>query len=286
MGSVDEPLDTSPVLLGAPFDGTTSFMPGARFGPRRIREVSDGLESYSPTLRRDLEELRFADLGDLELPFGNPPKALELIEDALRPIYQAGRLPVMLGGEHTVTLAGVRAALATHPDLIIIQFDAHADLREEYCGESVSHATVMRRITEILGGERVYQFGIRSGTREEFEFGREQTRFFPGNGLEGVLRAATEELGERPVYLTVDIDVVDPAFAPGTGTPEPGGWTSSELFDALLAIRDLNVIGCDLVEVCPAAEHGIVTSILGAKVVREMLLAFGLPQGLARGEKA
>lgn len=259
-------------------------MPGTRFGPRRIREVSDGLESYSPELRRDLEELGLLDLGDLELPFGNPPKALKMIEDALRPIFQAGRLPVMLGGEHTVTLAAVRAALVVHPDLIIIQFDAHADLREKYCGEHISHATVMRRIAEKLGGERVYQFGIRSGTREEFEFGREQTRFFPGNGLAGVLRAATEELGERPVYLTVDIDVVDPAFAPGTGTPEPGGWTSSELFDALYEIRGLNVIGCDLVEVCPAAEHGFVTSILGAKVIREMLLAYGFPQGAARGE--
>lgn len=262
------------VLLGAPFDGTTSFVPGTRFGPERIRSASWGLETYSPELDRDLEELQVVDLGDLELPFGNGAAALEQIEEALVPLHRDGHFPLLIGGEHTVTLAGVRAALTAHPDLVVLQFDAHADLRTSYLGESLSHATVMRQVVNLIGPDRLYQFGIRSGPKEEFAFGRENTGFYPGKWIPNQVRSIVESLGDRPLYVTVDIDVVDPAFAPGTGTPEPGGWTASDLFEALYEASVGRVIACDLVEVCPLAEHGVVTSMLGAKVIREMLLAF------------
>lgn len=274
LASRTELVDGAPVLLGAPFDGTTSFLPGTRFGPERIRSASWGLETYSPELDRDLEDLAFVDLGDLELPFGNVEAALAQIEAALKPLHQKGHLPVLIGGEHTVTLAGVRAALEAYPDLVVVQFDAHADLRDSYCGEHLSHATVMRRITELIGPDRLYQFGIRSGPKEEFAFGRRNTGFYPGRRVPNQVRSVIESLGERPLYVTVDIDVVDPAFAPGTGTPEPGGWTSGELLEALYEASVGRVVACDVVEVCPLAEHGAITAMLGAKVIREMLLAF------------
>lgn len=264
------------VILGAPFDSTTSFFPGTRLGPRRIREASEGIETYSPALDRDLEEVRFFDAGDLELPFGNPAGALERIEKAVRKSISQGSLPLLLGGEHLVTLGAVRAHAALHKDLAVVQFDAHTDLREEYLGETHSHATVMRRIAEIIGPENVYQFGLRSGTKEEFQFGHRSTHFHPGDFDRASLRHALDELSGRPVYVTIDIDVVDPAYAPGTGTPEAGGWRPQELLAGVYELGQAKVVGCDLVEVCPPAEHGAVTSLLGAKLVRELLLCFAL----------
>lgn len=272
IGSVDEQHDASVVLFGAPFDGTTSFVPGTRFGPRRIREVSDGIETYSPKLDRDLEEIRFYDWGDLELPFGNSGAALEQIEEFVHSVFDAGQTPFMLGGEHLVTLPAVRAARAAFPELVLVQFDAHADLREDYMGEPDSHATVIRKVIDLLGSDRVFQVGIRSGTREEFQYGRSHTHFFPGDFNPATMRWIADAVADRPVYLTVDIDVVDPAFAPGTGTPEAGGWTPAELFEAIYALEGTDIVGCDIVEVCPPAEHGVITSLLAAKLVREILL--------------
>jgi agmatinase len=261
------------VLLGAPLDQTTSFRPGARFAPERIREVSDALEEYSPVLDRGLDEIDFEDLGDLVLPFGDLKESLERIEEAAADLARQGRVPLALGGEHLISLPILRGMKRYHPDLVFLQFDAHADLRDEYLGQADSHATVVRRIVELIGGERVYQFGIRSGTREEFAFGRANTRFFPG-GVDS-LEAVLGELAGRPLYLSIDIDVVDPAFAPGTGTPEAGGIGSLELFAALYALKDLRLVGMDIVEVCPPADPGDITSLLAAKLVREALLLWG-----------
>lgn len=261
------------MLFGAPFDGTTSFVPGTRFGPARIREVSAGIETYSPDLDRSLEEAKLADLGDLELPFGNTSAALEIIEAACRSILAAGAKPFMLGGEHLVTLPAVRACHSFYRELAVIQFDAHADLRDEYMGEHDSHATVMRRVAEVTGAENLYQIGIRSGTREEFAFGRAFSAVFTDDLRSGA-EAAKRELAGRPVYITVDIDVVDPGFAPGTGTPEPGGCRPQELFEALRRLRGLNVVGFDVVEVNPLVDSGFVTSLLAAKLVREAAIMF------------
>ncbi len=165
LGSLAEPERASIVLLGAPFDGTTSFVPGTRFGPARVREASIGLESYSPALDRTLEEAGLADVGDLELPFGNVSAALERIEGACRAVVAMGAKPFLVGGEHLVTLPAVRACHSRFKDLAVVQFDAHADLRDQYLGEHDSHATVMRRVAEVVGAKNLYQIGIRSGTR-------------------------------------------------------------------------------------------------------------------------
>ena len=262
------------MLIGVPFDGTTSFVPGTRFGPARIREVSVGLETYSPVLDRCLDDVKLADLGDLELPFGNVTEALEMIEAACRSIVAAGAKPFVIGGEHLVTLPAVRACHSRYKDLAVVQFDAHADLREEYLGEHDSHATVMRRIGEVIGSDNVYQLGIRSGTREEFAFGRAFSPVFQEDVLGGV-RRIKEELVGRPVYVTVDIDVVDPGFAPGTGTPEPGGCRPQEILQALWSLEGLDVIGFDVVEVNPLVDSGVITSMLAAKLIREAAIMFG-----------
>lgn len=266
------------VLIGAPMDVTTSFRPGTRFGPARIREVSDGLEEYSPALGRGLAEVPFFDAGDIDLPLGNVTDTLAKIETVLQSIAEQTRFPLVLGGEHLLTLPIVKAFHRVYPDLVVLQIDAHADLRDDYVEQPLSHATVMRRICEVVGPERVYQLGIRSGTRDEFEYGRSETRFYPfvaGGSLQGAVVQIVKEIGERPVYLTLDIDVVDPAYAPGTGTPEPGGVTPVDLFATLYELQSLHVVGMDIVEVCPPQDTSDVTALLGAKLVREAILSFG-----------
>lgn len=264
------------VLIGAPMDATISFRPGTRFGPARIRAVSEGLESYSPILERDLRELAVHDAGSLLLPPGSVQESLVRIEKAVAALLDDGRWPFVLGGEHLITLGAVRAAARRHPDLAVIQLDAHADLREDYLGQELSHATVMRRVIELLGPERVYQAGIRSGDRDEMAWARDHSRLLPADAPSAIaaLGRLKETLGDRAVYVTIDLDVVDPAFAPGVGTPEPGGWTGAELLQAVRALQGLNVVGCDLVELSPPHDGaGEAAAFLAAKVVREALLA-------------
>ncbi|MFO7312251.1 MAG: agmatinase [Bacillota bacterium] len=273
LGAVENP-GAPVVLLGAPLDTTVSFRPGTRFGPSRIRDMSDGLEDYSPHLNLDFSQVPFFDAGDVDLPFGDPEAALAAIERAVASVVERGQLPIILGGEHLLTLATVRAVHRRFPDLAVVQFDAHADLRDDYLGVRHSHATVMRRVGELIGFDRVFQLGIRSGTREEFAFGRARTGFYPLEVLPALDRVLPQ-LSGRPVYVTVDIDVVDPGFAPGTGTPEPGGVTPGELLAALHRLRELQVVAMDLVEVCPPQDASDITAILAAKVVREAILGFG-----------
>ncbi|MDI3256665.1 MAG: agmatinase [Kyrpidia sp.] len=272
LGATPDYGEARAVIYGMPMDWTVSFRPGARLGPRRIREVSVGLEEYSPYLDRHLEDIRYYDAGDIPLPFGNPSASIERIRAVAGRILDDGKIPIGLGGEHAVTWGPVQAAASRYPDLVLLHLDAHGDLREEYEGETVSHATVMRRAVELLGGDRVWQFGIRSGTREEFRFAREHTHFHPFEVLPGLTEACAA-LADRPVYVTVDIDVVDPAFAPGTGTAEPGGISSAELLQAIHLLRGLRVVGFDLVEVSPPLDPTEQTQILAAKVIREVLLA-------------
>ncbi len=264
------------VIYGMPMDWTASFRPGSRFGPRRIREVSLVLEEYSPHLGRELGEVPFYDAGDIPLPFGNPGRSLEKIGRFVAEVLQRDKMPIGLGGEHLVTWPVVREVYKHFPDLAVIHMDANADLRTEYEGETLSHATPLRKIAELIGPENVIQLGIRSGTREEFEYAASSgIRFHPFE----VLKPLVEELpalAGRPVYVTVDIDVLDPAFAPGTGTPEPAGITSRELMESLHAIArsEVKVVGADLVEVAPAYDPTDQTAVAAAKMVREMLLGF------------
>ncbi|WP_309122442.1 agmatinase [Paenibacillus sp.] len=263
------------VIYGMPMDYTVSFRPGSRFGPAAIRRSSIGLEEYSPYLDKHLEEITYFDAGDLLLPFGNAAKSLDLIGEYVRRLLDDGKVPVGLGGEHLVSWPVIREVFAKYPDLHLIHIDAHADLREQYEGEPLSHSTPIRKAAELIGGKRVYQFGIRSGMREEFAWGRENVNFFPFDVLEP-LQKVLPQLEGKPVYVTIDIDVLDPSAAPGTGTAEAGGITSKELLGAVHAIAKsgANVVGFDLVEVAPIYDPTEQTPIVAAKLIREMLLGF------------
>ena len=265
--------EASIVLYGAPFDSTTSFRPGARFGPSAMRHESFGLETYSPYQDRDLMDIRVFDSGDLELCFGSSEMALSDIEKRAEEILKAGKFPLLLGGEHLVTLAAVRAAAAKYPDLHIIHFDAHADLRDDYLGAKLSHACVLRRCHEILGDGHIHQFCIRSGEREEFQFASKHTDFHPFT-FEG-LKETVRELKEKqvPVYFTIDLDCLDPSVFPGTGTPEAGGVSFIELLEAIRTVSQVNVVGADVNELAPMLDASGVSTATACKVLRELLLA-------------
>ena len=267
--------DASVVLFGAPYDSTTSFRPGTRFGPAALRSESFGIETYSPYQNRDLEtDVRVHDAGDLELPFGAPERALAMIEAQAAAILDAGKVPFLLGGEHLVTLGAVRAAARKHPDLRILHFDAHADLREDYLGVTLSHACVLRRCHDLLGDGRIWQFGIRSGTRDEFAFmkaGHVTAEPF----ADATLPAVLDVIGpDAPVYLTIDLDVLDPAEFPGTGTPEAGGFSFLRLLDDIRRIcARLHVVALDNVELAPTLDPTGRSTALACKLLREELLA-------------
>jgi agmatinase len=259
------------VIFGAPYDGTTSYRPGARFGCSAIRRESYGLESYSPYLHSDLEVAPVHDMGDLDLPFGGPEVPLSMIRASVEEILSDGKIPLMLGGEHLVTLGAVEAAFARFPDLCILHFDAHTDLREDYIGQRMSHASVMRRCHDLLGDGRIFQLGVRSGTCDEFEFASEGhvwQRLFDLTSLPDALAA----LGDRPVYLTIDLDVLDPSVFPGTGTPEPGGVSFSDLIKAVVSLRGLHIVGADLVELSPPYDPSGISVMAAGKALRELLL--------------
>ena len=261
------------VLYGAPFDSTTSFRPGARFGPAAMRHESFGLETYSPYQDRDLMDIRVFDSGDLELCFGSSEMALADIQKRAEEILEADKFPLLLGGEHLVTLAAVRAVAAKYPDLHIIHFDAHADLRDDYLGARLSHACVLRRCHDLLGDGRIHQFCIRSGEREEFRFAAQHTDFHPlsFDGLEETVRELKEK--NVPIYFTIDLDCLDPAAFPGTGTPEAGGVTFLELLEAIRMVAQANVVGADVNELAPMLDASGVSTATACKVLRELLLA-------------
>lgn len=261
------------VLFGAPFDSTTSFRPGARFGSAAIRHESFGLETYSPYQDKDLTDIKVFDCGDLELCFGSAEAALKDIEEKAGEILFDGKMPFLIGGEHLVTLGAVRAVAERYPNLHIIHFDAHADLRDDYLGAQLSHACVMRRCHELTGDGRIHQFCIRSGDRAEFAFAKAHTDMhkFSFDGL----KELTEKLAEEhtPVYLTIDLDCLDPALFCGTGTPEAGGVSYTELLDAILTVSKTNIVGADVNELAPMLDASGASTAAACKIVREMLLA-------------
>ena len=262
--------DSNIVLFGAPFDGTTSYRPGTRFASAAIRNESYGIETYSPYLDKDLTDLRVFDAGDLEFGFGNTERVLNTIEQMTEQILSDGKKPLMIGGEHLVTLGSVRAALKKYPELHILHFDAHTDLREDYLGETLSHASVIRRCWDLIGDGKIYQFGIRSGDREEFLWAKEHV-FLQKFNLDG-LEEAIEALKGKPVYLTIDLDVLDPSVFPGTGTPEAGGITYMELIRALNKVFTLNIVAADMNELSPIYDQSGASTALACKLLREMLL--------------
>ena len=261
------------VLYGAPFDSTTSFRPGARFGPAAIRHESFGIETYSPYQDADMTDFSVFDSGDMELCFGSSENALSDIKNRADEIINDGKIPLLIGGEHLVTLGAVRAVLEKYPDAHIIQFDAHADLRDDYLGAKLSHACVMRRCHELVGDGRIHQFCIRSGDREEFRFAKEHTDMHPFDF--DTLKETAEEIKKSgvPVYFTIDLDCLDPSAFPGTGTPEAGGVTFTQLLDAILTVCKTNIVGADINELAPMLDASGTSTACACKVLRELILA-------------
>lgn len=275
MGSTKCYEAASVVLVGAPMDSTCSFRPGARFGPRKIREVSIGIEEYSIYMNKDLADTSFYDCGDIDLPFGNVEGSLELIGEAAFEILSDGKFPLFIGGEHLISVPVIKKVYEKYGDsLAVLHFDAHADLREGYLGCSNSHASAMRRVTDFMPGRNIYQFGIRSGTRDEFEFAKSNTNMYTFEVIEP-LKHVIQTIGERPAYITLDIDVADPAYANGTGTPEPGGISSRELIQAVKLFDSINMVGFDIVEVSPPYDASDRTALLAAKIIRDVVLIAG-----------
>lgn len=264
---------SSKVIIGIPMDATTSFRPGTRLAPYRVREVSESVEEYSIYQDKSLEEISFYDAGDIIIPFGNVGESLRRIEEVSEGLVREKKKVFAIGGEHLVSLPLIKAYHRQYPDLAVIQMDAHADLRTDYLGETLSHATVMRHVVEEIGDKNLYQLGIRSATRDELKLAASRTWLYL-DALLNVLDEIIDKIGKRPVYLSLDIDVLDPAFAPGTGTPEAGGVSSRELLQALHRLSVLRIVGFDMVEISPPYEKGDNTSILGAKLLREALLAY------------
>ena len=264
------------VIYGMPMDWTVSYRPGSRFGPQRIREVSIGLEEYSPYLDRELDDVNYFDAGDIPLPFGNAAKSLDLIAGFIRQLMQDGKIPVGMGGEHLVSWPVMKTVADKYKDLAIIHMDAHTDLRVEYEGETLSHSTPIRKIAEYIGPKNVYSFGIRSGDKKEFDWAKENGMHISKFEVLEPLKEVLPTLEGRPVYVTIDIDVLDPAHAPGTGTVDCGGITSRELLASIHAIANsgVNVVGFDLVEVAPIYDQSEQTVNTASKLIREMLLGF------------
>lgn len=263
----------SVVVFGAPFDSTTSFRPGTRFASRTMRNESFSIETYSPYQDKDLEDIAVFDGGDLELPFGSSERALAEIEAMEKQILQDGKIPCMIGGEHLVTLGAVRAMVQQYPDVCIVHFDAHTDLRDDYLGEKLSHATVLRRCHDLVGDGRIFQFGIRSGERDEFYWAREHTHL--NKFCFDTLEESLSQIADRPIYLTMDLDVLDPSVFPGTGTPEAGGVSFLELLSAILKVAHHNVVGFDLLELSPIYDPSGASTAVALKLLRESLLAIG-----------
>jgi agmatinase len=260
-------------LLGAPLDRTGSFRPGSVEGPTGIRWASENLETYSPQLDLDLEDMTLGDLGDLDLTDLSQHDALAGIEDAVATLLQAGTLPFVFGGEHTIALGVARAVFRAFPDALIVHFDAHADLRDTYLDEPLSHATWAHRVGEEFGFDRLVQLGIRSGLREEFHLGRAKSAYFSMD-LE-IPPHILDLLHSRPVYISLDIDVLDPSVVPGTGTPEAGGASYLELHACLQRLAGCRVVALDINEVAPPLDPTGATSATAANLAWEMMLLYG-----------
>ncbi|PKG22584.1 agmatinase [Niallia nealsonii] len=268
--------ESTAVLYGMPMDWTVSYRPGSRFGPTRIREVSIGLEEYSPYLDRELEEVKYFDAGDIPLPFGNPQKSLDMIEEYVGKVLEDGKFPLGMGGEHLVSWGVFQAMYKKYPNLAIIHMDAHTDLRDDYEGEALSHSTPIKKVANLIGPTNVYSFGIRSGMKEEFQWAKEVGMHISKFEVLEPLKEILPTLAGRPVYVTIDIDVLDPAHAPGTGTVDAGGITSKELLASIheIARSEVQVVGADLVEVAPIYDPSEQTANTASKLIREMILGW------------
>ncbi len=265
MGQNENYASSDIVMLGMPFDGTVSYRSGSRFAPEQIRLASWGLEEYSPRFDKHLEDVNFHDAGDLEFPLGNTYKSLDLIEENVEQIYKDGKRVFGIGGEHLVTLPEIKAVAKFHKDLAIVHFDAHTDLREEYLGEEMSHSAVIRHASKIVGPENLKQIGIRSGMKEEWKFMKKHNTLIHKY-------SELDELKGKKIFVTVDLDCLDPSVMPGTGTPESGGMQFNELMGWFEYLKNFDIVGADVVELAPDYDASGVSTAVATKVIRELLM--------------
>jgi len=270
--AMDNDYDESEIVVfGIPYDGTTSYRPGTRFGPMHVRNESEGIETYSPYFDMDLEDYMIHDAGDLYFPLGDVNATMKIIEEYSDSLISDNKIPMMIGGEHLVTLPVVKSVFKKYENMHIVHLDAHADVRDDYMGQPLSHATVIRRVSDFIKPCNIHQFGIRSGERSEFKWAKTNTNFNPFS-LEGI-KKLKEQLGDQPVYITIDLDVLDPSIFPGTGTPEPGGATYKELQKAIVTLSELNIVGADIVELSPHYDHSGTSTAVACKTLRELIFA-------------
>lgn len=265
MGQNEDYKSSDIVMLGMPFDGTVSYRSGSRFAPELIRLASWGLEEYSPYFEKELADVNFHDIGDLDFPLGNTYKSLELIKENVEQIYSDKKRVFGVGGEHLVTLPTIQAISKFYKDITVVHFDAHTDLRKEYLGEEMSHSAVIYHIGKIIGFQNIKQIGIRSGMKEEFDLMKKYKTLldFPEQ---------LSKLKNKNVFVTVDLDVLDPSIMSGTGTPEAGGLTFNELIEWFKELKGLNIIGADVVELAPHYDASGVSTAVASKVIRELLM--------------
>jgi len=252
------------IILGLPYDQTSSFLPGSRYGPEFIRICSENIEDYSPYQDKSLCNVRICDCGDVE--FDTKDWVLKA-RTAVEKYINKKKYLIALGGEHTITLPIIQVLKEKHKDFSLVHFDAHCDLRDEYLEQNICHATVMRRVSDIVGLDNLYQFGIRSGTKEEFHFAKNSYKFDVLKPLSSVINNIKE-----PIYLSIDVDVLDPGVLPAVSTPEPGGVSYQELIKALLLFKDKKIIGADIVEYNPLAASPYASGSTVAEILRELIL--------------
>jgi agmatinase len=272
LGAVSEEIiPGKPAILGCPLDMTSTFKSGSDKAPNAIREASDSIETYSPFFDKDLDDLPFADLGDMDIAGDSVQTSLSKIESAIAEILHLKALPLSIGGEHTITLGVIKGLKRIYPEFVVVHLDAHTDLRDDYEGNPLNHATVIKRVTEIIGAENLIQLGIRSGTRQEFQWMKDNGALL--HWTAGAEKHLLKRLGAKPVYLTLDLDVMDPALFPATGNPEAGGWFYSDMERFLRVLTEVNLIGMDVVELNPSLDPSGASAILAAKIIRELLIA-------------
>lgn len=268
MAADDNPQNAEWIMIGVPFDGTCSFRPGTRFAPEQIRVASRGIETYSPYFNKDLEDISFYDAGEIDLPFGNTQRVLDMVYDATKEVLDKGKKYFGIGGEHLVSYPAIKAYYEKYPDLYVIHFDAHTDLRDEYLGESLSHSTVIKKVADLIGFENISQIGIRSGESYEFELMRKHNTLIKSVDE---FKEVISQVKNRPIFITLDLDVLDPSILPGTGTPEVGGFSFGDLMSYFKVLTNSNIVGMDMLELSPFLDTSANSTVAAAKVAREML---------------
>ena len=282
MQKVDSAEGLDFVIAGAPFDTASSFRSGSRFGPNAIRNISAMMKPNNVIMQVNIMDgVKGGDIGDFNVTPGYIRPTYQAIEEGVAGILKENACPIVLGGDHSITLAELRAAAKKYGPVALVHFDSHSDLCDEVFGQKYNHGTPFRRALEenLIDASHSIQVGMRGSLYDpdEHKMAAELgMKLIPAHkvremGLETLVKTILERVGDKPCFLTFDIDFVDPAYAPGTGTPEVGGFTSLEALELVRNIKDLNFVGFDLVEVLPAYDHGEITAYLAANIVFEYL---------------